>query len=157
VNQVFQKNQTSKQEKSELAKEDMMEDKDLKNYKYKVDKVERYVSFALLIIFFVTFKGSSGFIIFTALTIIVFAYYFKFYNKRPSYISINKDEITASQGFFFKLKLFKIFDIDEVRKLENRIELRLKNGEKVILMKLLLSDNDYIEIYDELIELTSGN
>ena len=128
-----------------------MEDKDLKDYKYKMDKVERYISFAIILIFFATFKGNSGLIIFTALAIIVLVYYFKFYNKRSSYISINGDEITASQGLFFKLKVFKIFDIDTVKKLENKIELRLKDGGNVILMKLLLSDNDYIEIYDELI------
>lgn len=132
-----------------------MEDKDLKDYKYKMDKVERYISFAIILIFFATFKGNSGLIIFTALAIIVLVYYFKFYNKRPPYISINGDEITASQGLFFKLKLFKIFDIDTVKKLENKIELRLKDGGKVILMKLLLSDTDYIEIYDELIGRTS--
>lgn len=133
-----------------------MGDNDIKDYKYKMDKVDRYASIALFVIFFATLKGTSGLIIFTAVAVIVFAYYFKFYKKRPSYISINGDEITASQGLFFKLKSFKCFDIVTVTKLENKIELKLKDGEKVILMKLLLSDKDYIEIYDKLIEQTSG-
>lgn len=128
-----------------------------KVYEYKVDKVERYFSFALLIIFFATFKGNLGFIIFTGFSIIVFAYYFKFYKNKPPYISINGDEITASQGLFFKSKPFKFFDIDTVRKLEDKIELTLKEGEKVIIRKILLSDDDYIEIYDELNLRISGD
>jgi hypothetical protein len=133
-----------------------MEDTDLKDYKYKTDKVDRYISIVLLFIFIATFQGTSGFIIFTAFTVIVFAYYFRFYKNKPPYISINGDEITASQGVFFKLKSFKCFDIDTVKKLENKIELKLKDGEEVILFKLLLSDNDYIEIYDRLTGQTSG-
>lgn len=134
-----------------------MEDNNLKDYKYKVDKIERYFSLAMIIIFFATFKGSSGFFIFTIFAIIVFAYYFKFYKNKPSYIVINGDEITVSQGLAFKVKSFKGFDIAAVRKLENKIELELKEGKKVSLMKILLSDNDYNEIFDELTARTSGN
>jgi hypothetical protein len=127
-----------------------MEDNNLKDYKYKMAKIERYFSFIAIIIFFATFKGSTGFYIFTIFVIIVMAYYFKFYKNRPSYITINGDEITVSQGLAFKVKSFKGSDIVVVRKLENKIELELKEGQKVSFMKILLSDNDYNEIFDEL-------
>ncbi len=133
-----------------------MENNDIRDYKYKMDKVERYFSFITLIVFLLTFKGTLGFIIFMVFAAIVFAYYFIFYKKRPLYFSINGEEITASQGLLFKLELFKIFDLDTVRKLENRIELVLKDGKKIILLKILLSDNDYNEIYNELIQRISG-
>ena len=134
-----------------------MEDKGLRDYKYKMDKVERYFSFAMIIVFFVTFKGSLGFLVFMAFCLLVFAYYFKFYKNKPSYIVINAEEITVSQGFTFKLKAFKTSDISTVRKLDNKIEVGLKAGEKVVLMKLLLSDSDYSEIFDELNRQTTGN
>lgn len=127
-----------------------MEDNGLRDYKYKMDKVERYFSFLMIIIFFATFKGTLGFLVFTAFCVIVLTYYFKFYKNKPSYIVFNGDEIIASQGLTFKVKAFKTYDIDTVSKLENKIEVSLKAEGKIVLMKLLLSDKDYNEIFDEL-------
>lgn len=127
-----------------------MEDNNLKKYKYKVDKLERYFSFAILIIFFMTFNGNVGFYVFTVFAVIVFAYYFKFYRVKPLYISIEEDCVTVSQGLFFKLKTFKISEIDSINKYENKIELILNQGEKIVLIKFLLGESDYLEIYNEL-------
>jgi hypothetical protein len=134
-----------------------MEESNIKDYKYKMDKVERYFSFVIIIIFLATFKGSMGFIIFTFFVIIVLTYYFKVYKSRPSYIKIDGDEITTSQGLFFKLIVFRFSDIIKVEKLENKIELVIKDTKKVVLMKILLSDNDYLEIFNEMIERTTIN
>jgi len=134
-----------------------MKDNKVKDYKYKMDKIERYFSFIIFAIFIVTFNGRMGFYIFTVFTIIVFAYYFMVYKNRPSYISIKGDEIAVSRGMLFKIKTFKVFDIAEVRNLENKIELILKEGQKISLMKILLSDDDYNDIFDELTRRTSGD
>ena len=127
-----------------------MEENLVKEYKYKMDKVERYFSIAILVIFFVSFNGSLGFYGFAAFTVIVLAYYFKFYKKRPLYLAINGEEIMLSQGFLFKIKSFSRSDINTVNKLENKIELTLNSGEKASFLKLILSDSDYLDIYEEL-------
>ena len=132
------------------AKGEVMEENILKEYKYKTDKVERYFTLAIFIIFFFSFVNSSGFAVFGVFTIIVLVYYFKFYMKKPLYLRILGDELTVSQGFFFKLKTFGVNEINLVNKLENRIELILIQGEKIVLFKILLSESDYIEIYEKL-------
>lgn len=134
-----------------------MKDNKVKDYKYKMDKIERYFSFLIFAIFIVTFNGRMGFYIFTAFTIIVFAYYFIVYKNRPPYVSIKEDEIAVSRGMLFKIKTFKVIDIAEVKNLGNKIELSFKEGQKITLMKILLSDDDYNDIFNALTRRISGD
>lgn len=125
---------------------------ELKEYKYKVDKIERYLSFAALILFFLSFNNKLAGFAFFVFTIAIFVYYFIWYRKRPPYIKIDLNEITVHEGFLFKPVVMGKSEIKTIDKYEKRIELNLKDGKKVTVLGSLLSDADFKEVHEILKE-----
>lgn len=120
--------------------------KELKQYKYKTDKIERYASLVCLVIFFFSFNNNFLGTIFFVLAAVVLVYYFLCFRKKPPYVIIDGKSITVHLGFFFKKFVTEESEIKSFDKYSTRIELNLNDGNKVPILASLLSENDFNEI-----------
>jgi len=121
---------------------------DTKEFKFKLDKIERYVSIGTLIIFMLSFTGkNSGFwtIILFVETAVILAYYFKWYRKKPSYLVVGDEEITVHPPLFFKPQQIKKHEIKQIKVFDKKIEIDFElDGitKSVYVYSILLEEND---------------
>ena len=133
---------------------------DTVEFKFKMDKVERYISIAIFILFMLSFNQKySGIltIILFALAAIVFFYYFKWYKKKPSYLILEDEQITIHPPLFFKPQLIKKHEIELIESSDKNIQVNYTSeGTKksVMLYSILLAENDWKQITDELNKYT---
>ena len=128
-----------------------------KEYKYKVDKIERYLSFAALAIFLISFKSSIGMFVFYGFTIAMLVYYFGWFKKKPLYIKIIGEEITINEGLFFKPFLINKSEVKVVDKVGNKLVLVLESGRLVNILSILLSEADFNEIHETFKNIEDNN
>lgn len=128
---------------------------DITEFKFKMEKVERYISIGIFIIFLLSFNNKySGIMTITlfALAAAVFVYYFKWYRMKPAYLIIEEERITVHPPLFFKPQLIKKQEIESVEFLDKNIQINfISEGTKksVKIYSLLLADNDWKLIIDE--------
>jgi len=131
---------------------DNNETMDTKEFKFKMDKIERYISIGAFILFMLSFSNqNSGF--WTALlfviTALVFVYYFKWYRKKPSYLIIGEEQITVHPPLFFKPQQIKKAEIQQVKVSDKKIEIDfgLETIKKNInIHSILLEENDWKQL-----------
>lgn len=128
-----------------------------KEYNYKVDKIERYLTFASLGVFFLSFNSSIGMVVFYAFAIAVLVYYFGWFKKKPSYIKLDGNEIRISEGLFFKPFLFSKSEVKAVEKLGNKLIILTASERKVNILSILLSESDFNEVQETFKSIARDN
>lgn len=123
-----------------------------KKYKFHTKKVENILGFAIMALFIVSMTDQKNFIfslVFYAITILCFVYYFVWYKKRPPYVIVSDNEITVHNDIFYKPTVMKKENIKGVQVLEKKIEFTAAIGgidKKVNILYLLLEDKDKQEL-----------
>ena len=98
---------------------------DTRKFDFKMDKVEKYASIGLMVIFLASFTDMGSLIwtiLLFAIAALVFAYYFKWYRKKPAYILIENEDITIHPPLFFKPQRFKKQDIRQLKVMDKKLE-----------------------------------
>jgi len=119
-----------------------------KEFKFKMDKTERYISVAIFLVFFMSFtRNDSAFwmVLFFALTVVIFAYYFKWYRKKPSYVLISDDEIVIHPPLFFKPNHIRKDEVKRVSVDDKKIEIEYDcagTSRKIGIYSLIIDEND---------------
>jgi hypothetical protein len=131
--------------------ENMQSEQKVVEFKFKADKIEKYLSFGFLAIFFLSFKNIIATYAFYTFGILVFIYYFGWYrrNKLP-YVKITGDEIAILEGLFFKPCAINKSELKGIKKIGSKIELTLNSGRKVNIFEILLSAADFKDLQDTL-------
>ena len=130
--------------------------KGAKEFKYKTDRIERALSIVALAFFFISIiydKSIPVMVGFFLFATVIILYYIIWFRKKPAYVKISGEDVTVSQGFFFKPFLFHKSMIKEVKSHNRIIVIDLTTNNKVSSLKLykfLLSDSDSSEIYSSL-------
>jgi len=125
---------------------------DAKQLNFKMDKIERYFSIGIFVLFMLSFTGkNSGFwtIILFVITAVIFAYYFKWYRKKPSYLIIGDEQITVHPPLFFKPQQIKKHEIKQVKVYDKKIEIHygLEGINKSVnIHSILLDENDWKQL-----------
>lgn len=123
----------------------------INKFDFKMDKVERYVSFGALALFILSFNDKNGiwtFLLF-AITALIFVYYFIWYRKKPFYMLIEDENIVIYPPLFFKRHDIKKQEIDYVKVFEKKIEVgySMKDADKTInIYSLILKDEDWKQL-----------
>lgn len=122
---------------------------DTKEFKFKMDKIERYLSIGIFIIFILSFTGkSSGLwtIVLFIISAVIIAYYFKWYRKKPSYLIIEDEQITVYPPLFFKPQQIKKHEIKQVKVSDKKIQIDFGLegiNKSVDVHSILLEENDW--------------
>ncbi|HEY5585234.1 MAG TPA: EbsA family protein [Ruminiclostridium sp.] len=125
---------------------------DTKEFKFKMDKIERYFSIGTFIIFFLSFAGKNSeywTILLFILTALILAYYFKWYKKKPSYLIIEDEQITIHPPLFFKPQQIKKHEIKQIKVLDKKIKIDFGFegiNKSVYVHSNLLEENDWKQL-----------
>ena len=125
---------------------------DAKQLNFKMDKIERYFSIGIFVLFMLSFTGkNSGFwtIILFVITAVIFAYYFKYYRKKPSYLIIEDEQITIHPPLFFKTQQIKKHEIKNVKVFDKQIGIDFELdgiNKSVNVHSMLLDEKDWKQL-----------
>ena len=125
-----------------------------KQFNFKMDKIEKWLSIASLIIFFLSMTQTGGpiwVIILFAYTIVVFVYYFVWYRKKPSYVIVENgnQHILVHIPPFFKPYEFEKQQIEQVIVTDKKIEINYKvegSSKSVSIYSIMLSEDDWKQL-----------
>lgn len=125
-------------------------------FKFKMDKVERYISIGVFIIFMLSFNtkySSYWTILLFALSAVIFVYYFKWYKKKPSYLIIEEDQLIIHPPLFFKQRLIKKSEIEGVQISDKDIQINYTSGgikSSIKIYSIILAEGDWKNLTGEL-------
>ena len=120
----------------------------VKEFKFKMDKAEKMLSFGILILFFLSFTNQKSVllnILFFGVSGLIFIYYFVWYRKKPPYVIIRDNEVIINHMPFFKSQIIKKEKISKAQSIENKIIVKYDDKgitKETSLFKLFLDLND---------------
>jgi hypothetical protein len=124
-------------------------------FNFKLDHVEKNMSFVALILFFFSYTRNDSLsnITFFGVTSLIILYYFIWYRKKPAYITINDEEVVIHQFPFFKPLSIKKDEIKNVTRTNKAVCIEHYNYGKMQLAKIykfFLQAEDIEKIYNSL-------
>lgn len=122
---------------------------DAKEFNFKMDKIERYVSFAVFLIFFLSFSGKNGgfwTLVLFAVTIVIMAYYFIWYRKKPAYVVLENERITVHPPLFYKPIQVSRDSVKKVNVSDKKIELVYGDSKTISVYAIMLDVNGWKEL-----------
>jgi Ca2+/Na+ antiporter len=108
---------------------DINNQNEIKKFDFKMDKIERYLSFVMLGIFFLSFREKFGvwtFLLYSV-TALIFVYYFIWYRKKTFYVLVEDDSIIIHPPLFFKQHEIKRGEINHVKVFDKKVEIGYSN------------------------------